>query len=440
MRVFVALFLAFFTFAGNVYAVENPKNFPNNKFGIHIIDENDLGLARDLVNSSGGDWGYATLVIREDERVVTRWQEVFNQMRRMHIIPIVRIASVQTPNGWEKPQNQNIDAWASFLNSLNWIVKNRYVIIGNEPNQAHEWGGEISPIEYGNYLKEFSKKLKNVSVDFYILPAGFDAAAPNSKTTMMEERFLTQMIRAHPDIPDYIDGWSSHSYPDPEKTVDSQAGRGTLRTYIWELDLLKKLGIQKNLQVFITETGWRHSGNTDSAKIAQNYKEALDQVWNDERIIAVTPFLLNYNTDPFLDFSWLNPSGAPYNFYYEVQKIPKTGGRPNQITDGVISGEFTFPIVQAGHGIYGLLIVENRGQSIWEGSEVGLDQGYIFAYEPIEPNGQRILFFKIQAPDTPGLYTMTLQLSKKGEVFGNTRQIYSRVFKFLSPLQFLRLI
>jgi len=42
-----------------VSAIENPIARPNNFFGIHILDENDLDDAAKLINSSGGDWGYA---------------------------------------------------------------------------------------------------------------------------------------------------------------------------------------------------------------------------------------------------------------------------------------------------------------------------------------------------------------------------------------------
>ena len=37
-----------------------------NKFGIHILDPSELQQAAELVNSSGGDWGFVTIVIRDD--------------------------------------------------------------------------------------------------------------------------------------------------------------------------------------------------------------------------------------------------------------------------------------------------------------------------------------------------------------------------------------
>ena len=74
-KVFISLILIIFPFllVKNVYAIENPTAADNNKFGIHIIDENDLDDATRLVNSSGGDRVYVTFVIREDERDPNRW-------------------------------------------------------------------------------------------------------------------------------------------------------------------------------------------------------------------------------------------------------------------------------------------------------------------------------------------------------------------------------
>ncbi len=124
--------------AGPVGAITDPTASPNNRFGIHIINEVDLQDAANLVNTTGGDWGYVTFVIRKDERNIKKWQETFDRIRKLRLIPIVRIATTQTDDVWEKPQLEDINNWVYFLNSLNWVVKNRYVIIGNEPNHAAE--------------------------------------------------------------------------------------------------------------------------------------------------------------------------------------------------------------------------------------------------------------------------------------------------------------
>ena len=188
-RIFVLLVISVAFFFGGVptaKAIVDPLTPDNNPFGIHILDESDLEDAAKLVNSSGGNWGYVTLVIRADERDSKRWQSAFNKMRELHLIPIVRIATKMSEDSWEKPNLDELDGWVSFLSELNWVTQNRYIIIGNEPNHAKEWGGEVKPDEYAKYLETFSKKLKEGSKDFFILPAGFDASAPNGKETMSD--------------------------------------------------------------------------------------------------------------------------------------------------------------------------------------------------------------------------------------------------------------
>jgi len=390
--ILLIIFAFIFLIPSKIYAVENPLAVPNNIYGIHILDENDLKDAARLVNSSGGDWGYVTVVIRSDERDHKRWQNAFDEMRRLHLIPIVRIATKQTPQGWEKPNFDEIDGWIGFLNSLNWVIKNRYVVIGNEPNHAKEWGGEVKPEEYANYLKTISQRLKTTSSDFFIMPAGFDASAPNSKISMSEDNYLENMLSLQPDAFNNVDGWASHSYPNPNFSGSQDAiGKGSVKTYIWELNYLKNLGVTKNLPVFITETGWKHdagnANNQNSILAAQKFKSALEIAWKDEQIVAVTPFILNYKEPPFDVFSWKKPDGSFYEIYDEVSLLPKIKGAPNQIS-AVDILSIVFPPVIPGNGkLSGVVLIRNTGQQIWEGRETiyAENRGREVTLQPIVP-------------------------------------------------------
>lgn len=415
-KLFAISVFAFFylVFPSSSYAIEDPLAVPNNKFGIHIVETADLNDAAKLVNSSGGDWGYVTLVIQKGERDVARWQKVFDEMRRLHLIPIVRIATQQKDGGWEKPSQDEINGWASFFESLNWVIKNRYIIIGNEPNHALEWGGGLNPKEYAIYLKSMSQALKRASEDFFILPAGFDASAkPPTRRgrlapqVMDEEVYLRNMIQAEPKIFDYIDGWSSHSYPNPGFSGEADAkGRGTVRTYEWEIGLLRRLGVEKKLPIFITETGWSH--NADDAKsnllssteVGKRYKKAFSDAWNDPNIVAVTPFILNYQDKPFDTFSWKKRGeNGYYEFYTSVQEISKNKGEPVQFTRGEIVSIITPKILFSNSQFYGLALIENTGQSIWgqrnevikeEGQNLKISQANL---PPIEPFKRGIVSF-----------------------------------------------
>jgi len=325
--VFLVMLTLVLAFPGTVRAIVNPMDSPNNRFGIHIIDPVDLDDAATLVNSSGGEWGYVTLVIRENQRDRAYWQEVFDRMEFRKLIPIVRIATVQQDGGWKKPDLDDIAVWVQFLDGLFWPTKNRYIVIGNEPNHAGEWGGEVNPAEYVDYLVEFSKQLRAASDEFFVLPAGLDASAPNGIGHMRIETFLWEMTKTEPEWFEYIDGWSSHSYPNPgfEGSADD-SGKTSIRGYLWELEYLSSnYGLDTSkMPVFITETGWK----IDGGNLASKYKTAFLEAWDDPRVIAVTPFILSYPEGIFENFSWKDGNGEYREFYWEMAGLPKLAGRP----------------------------------------------------------------------------------------------------------------
>jgi len=184
-----------------------------NKFGIHILEPTDLPRAGELVNSSGGDWGWVTVVIRDDDMNFDKWQGFMNECRERHLVPIVRIASHLEGENWAKPKVDDANSWVNFLDSLNWPVSDQYVVIFNEPNHAKEWGGETNPKEYARILSDFNLKFKIKNLKFKTLNAGLDSAAGNTKTTMDSYQFMKLMNQEIPGIFDQIDGWASHSYP-----------------------------------------------------------------------------------------------------------------------------------------------------------------------------------------------------------------------------------
>src|SRR3972149_4839770 len=158
-RFFIIVFLLLL-FPIKVFAFDS--SLPNNKFGIHLAvpQQEDIQKAAELVNSSGGKWGYVTLVIEEKDRDKGKWQEIFNQLRKLHLIPIVRLATSPQGDVWKRPVEEEADGWASFLNSLIWPVKDQYVMLFNEPNHAAEWGGAVDADNYAKVSEAFAAKLK----------------------------------------------------------------------------------------------------------------------------------------------------------------------------------------------------------------------------------------------------------------------------------------
>lgn len=357
-------------------------------------------------------------------------------MRRLHLIPIVRIATKPKGDVWEKPSEAEINNWTAFLNSLNWVTQNRYVIIGNEPNHAKEWGGTINPSEYGKYLETFAKKLKETSIDFFVLPGGLDASATNVAGTMEESRFLKQMVLANPNVFENIDGWTSHSYPNPAFSgKETDKGKGTIRSFEWEIFTLKSLGVNKDFPIFITETGWSNK-NIDEDEIGRKLEYSFTNIWSDKNIVAVTPFILKYPQEPFGVFSWTKADGNFYSFYKKVGLLPKVKGEPKQIEKGTILGAFAQPLIPNGSDYLGLILAKNTGQSIWNQSDITIGSDFenipikTSSFTEVEPGKLGLILFKAVAPENTGIYSRSLFLkSKTNEKITNTFPIEGYLIK-----------
>lgn len=417
----------------NVAAKYDPLSVPNNRFGIHIVDPNDVADASTLVNSAAGDWGYVTLVIQEDDRDLGKWQRVMNQMRSLHLIPIVRLATHIDGDAWTKPYTDAADDWARFLDSLNWPIENRYIIIFNEPNHANEWGRSIDPEGYAHTLLSFARTLKKQSEDFFILPAGLDVSAASDGRSLDAQQYLTRMLKAEPTLFDYLDGWTSHSYPNPGFSGSPFAvGRGTLRSYLWELNALTQLGVQKKLPVFITETGWVHSqgvtqnnGLLTPQAVAANIQIAATNAWSDKRIVAVTPFVLNYQGLPFDHFSWRRlRSNDFYEHYAVYQQIPKMTGLPHQREKYTLDKQLIPESLVSGSVYVLTSLLKNEGQSILSDTdepytlELTTKPKFLMVHDPLpvmEPGQYGGLVMHLETPNAPGTYYYSLDILHRGQ-------------------------
>jgi len=370
--------------AGIALAAEQPRDA--NIFGIHILEVSDTQKAAELVNSSGGDWGWVTMVIRDDDMDFDKWQNFMDDCRTKHLVPIIRIATHLEGFNWAKPNIEDANKWSEFLGNLNWPTKDRHVIIFNEPNHAKEWGGEINPGQYARILAEFISKLKSVNVNFKILNAGLDLAAPNGPGTMEAFNFIKEMNFEVPGIFDTLDGWSSHSYANHGfKGFPWEYKKVSIRGYEFELDFLKKLGVKKQLPVYITETGWpkseisyiektyrgkkypvKQSGPFFEKNIAADYIDyAFRNIWlKDEKVVAITPFVLNYPADLFYAFSWIDKNGVPYEQFTKIRNIEKINWRPEQETKLELVSISIPPFLPENTEYKGKIVIKNTGQSI----------------------------------------------------------------------------
>lgn len=440
------------------FAITDPLSTPNNKFGIHIISPTpeEASSAADLVNSTNGDWGYVTILIERNDRNPQKWQEFFDLLRRKHLIPIVRIATSPDGDNWKRPDQEEEEAWAEFLDSLAWPVQNRYVIIYNEPNHGREWGGTTDPADYAITLEATIDALKSTNEDFFVLNGGFDSSAPQKIPAYQDQvDFMQKMQNEVPGIFEKLDGWVSHSYPNPGFTGSPNAsGRGTIRNYQWELNLLQNLGVKKTFPVFITETGWKHAEGLSydrslpTAQVTANYyKQAFLSTFSNQQIVAVTPFLLNYQDSAFDHFSFRkvakdNPGIEYYPQFEAIKTLPKSAGKPKQEYKAeLVRGEI-FRSLVTGENYDVFLTFKNAGQAIWNdsttdqvkliaiqgGKDLGIKASPLPSTVKIEPGKDFSFLLSFKAPES-GIYKVMLNLVTGGNQFDSNPFVFNTEIK-----------
>lgn len=338
--IFLLLLYFFIVYTTDAFATEDPLKTPNNIVGVHILFPTELDKAAELINSNGGDWGYVTIPIQSGDKNILKWQEFMTHAKQLHIIPIMRLATQGdyfNTSVWSKPTFANILDFANFLDSLDWPTKNRYILVYNEPNRADEWGGGANPQEYANILSYAVTAFKTKNPDFFIISAGLDNAAATTGTTFDQYTFLTKMNQAIPGIFNQLDGYGSHSYPNPAFSQPPLVNTSeSIASFQYEMNLVSSF-TTKQLPIFITETGWSRDHLSD-ATIASYLPIAFTSVWNDKRVVTVTPFLLLAGGGPFESFSLLKGDGGDTPESLAIKAIPKSKGAPT-VNPSVLSAE-----------------------------------------------------------------------------------------------------
>ena len=157
--------------------------------------------------------------------------------------------------------------------------------------------------------------------------------------------YVTRMEKRVPGIFKKLDGWASHTYPQPEykgKPMDTsipgeteeEKGRNTMSSYKWELKVLKsKFDVE--LPVFITETGWPHKEGTiphpewlDQKTVADYYKTVFTDLYlPDERLKAVIIF--GIKIEQLDNFSFVGKNGYRYMQFEAIKSLKKQKGQPD---------------------------------------------------------------------------------------------------------------
>lgn len=325
----VLLLIFIFSNIDVAHATYDPLSVKNNLFGIHILFPSEVDEAADLVNSSGGDWGYVTIPMQASDMDLVKWQNFMDECAKRHLIPVIRLATTGdyfVQGSWSEPSDYDVLDFANFLNSLNWPTKNRYIIIFNEPNRGDEWGGAPDPFSYAQILDYSTHIFKQRNPNFFIISAGLDNAAANVPGQSIDEyTFMQEMNQAVPGIFTEIDGLGSHSYPNPGFSAAPNDYREGIDSFYYQNNYVYEL-TGKQLPVFITETGWT-SNNVTSATQISYYNSAFNNYWNDQNVVAVTPFLLRADEGSFSQFSFI-VNGQQTDLYKAYKNMPKVKGQP----------------------------------------------------------------------------------------------------------------
>lgn len=329
------------------FALFDPLSRPNNFHGIHILFTSELSDAAALVNSSNGEWGYVTIPIQVGDKDLEKWQHFMDEARKQKLIPIVRLSTEADPFNtavWRKPTQLDVIDFANFLNSLNWPIENKYVILFNETNRYDEWGGEPpNPREFADLLFFAASVFKQRDPNFYLIMGGLDNASPNDRVKYMDNFvYLEEMLAQQPELFHKLDAFSSHSYPNPGFVAPPLSNkREGITTYQFEYELVNK-NANKKIPAFITETGW-DSKKLGESLVAQYYKTAYETIWNKDKdkIVAITPFLLNSQGGTFDIFSFVQ-AGKQTQYYATTKDLGKVKGEPLlQAVKGLATGKIT---------------------------------------------------------------------------------------------------
>lgn len=292
--------------------------------GIHILHPDEVEQAKQLLSRNDDKDQFITIPLSlNDLEKQKEWQRFFDKCHSLKLRPIVRLVTRFEGNAWKVPNRKDVLAYARFLSSLEWHRPELTIILFNEPNHMGEWGNSLQPEQFAQISAFAADWFHTEFKQYTVLPAGMDLAAPTGATTMEAFTFLQRALKENNYV-EKMDGWTSHSYPNPGfSSSPKRTDKMGLRGYQHELAFLTSY-TKKELPVYITETGWDQR-EVGGKALQAYYLEAFEKIWGkDNRIVAVTPFLLQGAPGNFAPFSFMDKDGKPtlsYQIYRQLLQM-----------------------------------------------------------------------------------------------------------------------
>jgi hypothetical protein len=302
---------------------------PNNIFGLNVarlIQPMYVAAAADVVNASGGTWGYLTILLTRDDRDLPRsadlLQQVLDRCFEFRLQPIVRVGTRFDPSTgiWERPFYDEPVRWRDLFDQVRWPTPTVWIVPANEPNLGREWGGQVDAPSYARYLERFI--ITFADEDRYnVVNAPLNLSNPHQPPLMQDAfLFLDEQMKATPSVFERLPAWASNSYQ-----VDGHGTgqRFTHRGYETELE-----AIGRDMPVLITETGVLNRHGED--EVTRFYTAAYQDWQRDRRVIAATPLIW----DPDVDDHWMFTFDQHGNLlggnvaYQILRELPRGAGAP----------------------------------------------------------------------------------------------------------------
>ncbi len=296
------------------------------KFGAHTRLEEfsisdfpkQLGKVKELT----GDCGMVKNVI-PDVAInpdIAKWSAFMKAADSRKLTPVLRLQGRFSGSQWERPDPTNdysnvARAYVNFIKSLEAEsrVKVGFVEIWNEPNLGPEWGGQSNPEEYGKFLLAVAKALRNYDLEdgkkeIKLMNGGLSIGAETSAGNYQDKAFISRMFETSPEVKDYLDFWSVHSYPSQD--------------YGGQVAFVRN-NYLKDVKIIVTEASWARCIDDSCDSISQELspQQFVDR-YKDADVVTVLPFLFSSSDTKWGKFSMVNPDTNEGNSYYvAVQNI-----------------------------------------------------------------------------------------------------------------------
>jgi GH35 family endo-1,4-beta-xylanase len=312
--------------------------------GMHTLRGDGEELA--LVQESGFDWVVQVFSWRE----IARWRGLYNWeqpdavVRGAEYLGLNLVVRLDQHPEWARSQpaeNAPPDDLSDYGDFV-YAVASRYkgqirgYIIWNEPNLAHEWGGEEPDAEaYVEMLKVAYARIKEADPNALVVSAGLAPTNDQTALAMDDRLYLERMYEA--GASEYFDVLGAHAYGfghPPDDPHDSHQGLNIAR--VQDLREIMAAHGDGHKPLWVTELGWttsppeheewqRVSTEEQAEYLVETFRIAR-QEWPWLQLIAVWNLGCGLSPgDESAGYGLIDPGGEPRPAYRALTAMPKGG-------------------------------------------------------------------------------------------------------------------